>query len=178
MVGREGTRGTRGGSGGYCPCRRWRWRSRCPCHPCSRCSCCTCSRCPRPLPLPLLLLACPHSFVTPRDRLYLPPLIRSCRPLFALAWPALDGPLFVVVGCYAPGTLPLLLLLPPPVVLSSLPLPLPLRIWPCCLPGSCAPALSFYLWYLTCNRTVSNLLFILYLPFYLGFNIPTKQMND
>ena len=48
-----------------------------------------------------------------------------------------------------------------------LPLPLPLRVCPHWLPGSCASTLclSFSLWYLTCNRIVS--LSVLYLPFYL-----------
>jgi hypothetical protein len=59
--------------------------------------------------------------------------------------------------------------------------------WSCCCcrcaytltgpPGSCAPALclSYCLWYLTCNRAVSILLFILSLPFYFGQLLAASQ---
>ena len=89
MVGREGTRGMRGGSRGYCPCHHWCWRSRCPCHPCSHCSCCTCSHCPHSR-------CCCCCWPAPTCSLLLV-LICTCRPSFARAglrlhWP---GPLLM-----------------------------------------------------------------------------------
>jgi hypothetical protein len=90
-----------------------------------------------------------------------------------------------------PPPLPLLLLVVVPLLLVLLPLPLPLLllplplvlmvlcVHPCWHPGLCAPTLclSFSLLYLTCNRIVNFLLFILYLPFDSGFNLSAKQMN-
>ena len=137
---------------------------------------------------PALVRTLLHSFVLPAlaSCSFVPsPVLRSY-PMCSFKPPALPS-CSLVLACshlYCPrGSVRTSCAHSSPPVFPSLlllPLPLPLRVCLCWLPGPCAPALHLpsSLWYLTCNRTVSILLFLLYLPFYFEFNISAKQINS